>query len=723
MKFKSLKYIVGIAVFVALATVLAACQPAAEPTAAPTQAIPTPVPCPTQEPCAAEVPEYVPFFEMWKESAHADAEAQAFVHWNEESPAEIPTTCAKCHSSIGFKDYIGDDGTEAYKVDANAPIGTVVTCDTCHNATTASYTTVKFPSGAEVSGLGREAVCMTCHQGNASKVQVDEAIAAAGATDEDGVVTELGFTNIHYFAAAVSRYGTEVKGGYEYEGKTYDALFDHVEGVQACQDCHNPHTLEVELDTCVGCHTNATSVEALRDIRMASSLVDYDGDGDTSEGISYEIDGLREMLYTAIQAYATEVAGSPIAYSQTAYPYFFIDTDGDGQLAEAEAAFPNKYASWTPRLEKAAYNYQTSIKDPGAFAHGGKYIIQLLYDSIESLNEKLATPVDLSKANRIDAGHFAGSEEAFRHWDEEDPAVVPGTCVKCHTGMGLPQFLKEGATISMAPSNGLMCETCHSSVSTFERYQVELVTFPSGAKLGFEGNADANLCLNCHQGRESTVSVNRTIAGKDLDTPDEKLSFRNVHYFAAGATLFGTDAKGVYEYEGKEYKGQFAHVENFATCVDCHDTHALNVKEAACAGCHAGVAPEEIRMSSVGDYDGDGDTTEGVKGEVDTMAEKLLAAIQVYAKDVLGTPIAYSPSAYPYFFIDTNGNGTLDADETERYNAWSPRLLKAAYNYQYVQKDPGAFVHNGQYILQVMYDSIEDLGAKATVDKTGLVRP
>ena len=58
------------------------------------------------------------------------------------------------------------------------------------------------------------------------------------------------------------------------------------------------------------------------------------------------------------------------------------------------------FDAWTPRLLKAAYNYQTSIKDPGAFAHGGKYIIELLYDSIEDLNTKLAEPVDMTALNR-----------------------------------------------------------------------------------------------------------------------------------------------------------------------------------------------------------------------------------------------------------------------------------------------------------------------------------
>ena len=74
-----------------------------------------------------------------------------------------------------------------------------------------------------------------------------------------------------------------------------------------------------------------------------------------------------------------------------------------------------------------------------------------------------------------------------------------------------------------------------------------------------------------------------------------------------------------------------------------------------------------------------------------TLEEKLYAAIQAYAKDVTKQPIVYTPDANPYFFIDTNGNGKADEDEANsdnRYADWTPRLLRAAYNYQYVQKDP-----------------------------------
>ncbi|MCL4296597.1 MAG: cytochrome c3 family protein [Anaerolineae bacterium] len=660
----------------------------------------------------------IPFLEEWQSSGHADATAEAFVHWDEESPAEVPENCAKCHSTPGYLDFVGADGSAAGTVDKTAPIGTVVECVACHNNATLVMDSVVMPSGVEIVGLGDESRCMQCHQGRASTVQVDESIANANLTDVDTVSPDLGFTNIHYFAAAATKYGTVAKGGYQYEGKSYDGNFAHVEEFDTCIECHDSHTLQVKVEACQGCHEGVASVEDLKNIRMPGSLVDYDGDGDTEEGIAAEIAGMQETLYAAIQTYAIEKSQAPIVYEPATHPYFFLDTNKNGAADPDEANGDNRYNAWTARLAKAAFNYQVSIKDPGAYAHGGKYIIQLLYDSTEDLNAALSTPVDLSNANRIDDGHFAGSEEAFRHWDAE--GEVPATCAKCHSAEGLPTFLKDGANVSVHPSNGLQCATCHNDLTTFSRYEVEEVRFPSGAVLSLD-NPDANLCLNCHQGRESTVSVNNLIEGLDPDAGSEQLRFLNVHYFAAGATLFGTEAKGAYEYEGKTYVGRFEHVEEADTCIECHNTHGLEVKVELCSDCHGDVASEEdlraIRESG-DDFDGDGDTDEGLAAEIDTMREALYAAIQDYATNTAGADLVYNSQSYPYFFADANGNGEADADE-EAYSAWTPRLLQAAYNYQYSTKDPGTFAHNGLYIIQTLYDSLEDLGA----DVSTMTRP
>ena len=197
------------------------------------------------------------------------------------------------------------------------------------------------------------------------------------------------------------------------------------------------------------------------------------------------------------------------------------------------------------------------------------------------------------------------------------------------------------------------------------------------------------------------------------DELSEALRFLNVHYFAAGASLFGAEAQGAYQYAGKEYVGRNEHVPGFDTCVECHDTHALEVIFEECVDCHEGVASEEdlqnIRVSEV-DYDGDGDVTEGVANEIETMSEALLLAMADYAAGTEGVDgIVYNSHAYPYFFNDAE----------ERYATWTPALLRAAYNYQYAQKDPGAFAHNGQYLIQALYDSLESMGA----DVSGMTRP
>ena len=680
--------------------------------------VPVEVPAEPEEVVPAEPAVVVPFEEEWASSAHADASAEAFVHWDEDDPAEVPPACAKCHSTPGYQDFIGADGSEAGVVDAAAPIGTVVTCEACHNDATLAMTSVTFPSGIEVTGLGDESRCMQCHQGRHSTVSVNQSIvdAGLGEGDEDTVSEDLGFSNIHYYAAAATQYGTAAKGGYEYDTKMYDSKFEHVAPYDTCVDCHNPHTLEVRLDECQACHTDVQSQEDLVNIRMPGSLVDYDGDGELDEGIIFEIQGLQEMLLQAMQAYAGDVAGAPIVYDSHSYPYFFIDTNADGEAGEDEAVFPNQFNVWTPRLAKAAYNSQVSQKDPGEFAHGGKYIIQLLYDSIESLNEAISAPVDLSNANRIDHGHFAGSEEAFRHWDED--GAVSASCSRCHSAEGLPLFVEQGVAIEQPTANGLNCATCHDDVTTFTRYQSESVPFPSGAELSLievddVNGIESNLCLNCHQGRSSTVSVDRLIGDLGGDELSEALRFLNVHYFAAGASLFGTEAKGAYEYAGQEYVGRNEHVAGFNVCVECHDTHALEVKYEECGDCHEGVSSaddlQNIRVSEV-DFDGDGDATEGIYGEIETMREGLLLAMDAYASGIEGVDnIVYNSHAYPYFFNDAE----------ERYSTWTPRLLRAAYNYQYATKDPGGFAHNGAYVLQTLYDSLNDMAA----DTSGMTRP
>ncbi len=747
----------GVLVLAAIALVLVACAGTPPPpTAAPA---PTPVPCPTCATCPepTQCPEAkpaveVPFEAAWTGSPHNDKTAEAFKHWDTANPVEVPTTCAKCHSTPGYLDFLGADGSAAGKVDKAAPVGTTVQCVACHNDVTISKTSVVFPSGIEIKDLGGESRCMECHQGRESKFSVDKMITDTfKITDMDaivkpfvdtkGVTQTFGFRNIHYFAAAATQYGTLAKGGYEYDGQVYDGKFQHPAPFNTCNGCHNQHTLQVKVEQCADCHKGVTTVEDLVNIRMNGSLMDYDGDGNAKEGVSAEVAGLQEKLLTAITTYGKEVTKADIGYDATTYPYFFADANANGKLDTDEKS----YSTWTARLLRAAYNYQVASKDPGKFAHNAKYIIQLMYDSIADLNTKLTTPVDLSTASRNDAGHFDGTAMPFRDWDAE--GMVPATCAKCHSATGLPQFLANGGTVAITgngtivtsgvteaePTNGFACSTCHDDLTKFSVRAVTSVPFPSGKSVTFSTEKDdkgnlkpvpANLCLECHQGRSSTSSMDTRLKGLDNDkVPEKKLSFQNVHYFAAGASLFGNDAQVAYQYADKEYVGRNLHAPSMDNCTGCHNTHELGLNFDKCVTCHAGVkSPQDIRLTTT-DFDGDKDVKEGMAGEIKTMEEKLLLGLQTYAKDVSKAAIAYDPNAYPYFYADANANGAVDKDE-KAYTDWTPRLLRAAYDYQYVQKDPGLFAHNGKYGIQILYDALEDLGKGGIkVDMTGMTRP
>lgn len=341
---------------------------------------------------AQSPPLEIPFVKEWAVSPHARSNAEAFNHWNAEK--EVPAACARCHSTPGFLDYIGADGTEPGS-DGPAPVGTVISCVACHNEVTIDMTSVTFPSGALIENAGDDARCMTCHQGRESTLSVDKALTGK---DDDTPDEKLKFINVHYSAAGATRYGTETKGGYEYSGKTYVGYFEHKNNFNKCADCHEQHTVKVKVAECVSCHKseNITKLEDLKKIRK--SKLDYNGNGNMTEGVYEELATVRDALYAAIQAYSANVAGSPIVYNAVTYPYFFVDKNNNNKADANEAIFPNQYKSWTPRLLKAAYNYQFAIKDPGAYTHNPSYVIQIMYDSMADLASK--TQLDMAKMIR-----------------------------------------------------------------------------------------------------------------------------------------------------------------------------------------------------------------------------------------------------------------------------------------------------------------------------------
>ena len=143
-------------------------------------------------------------------------------------------------------------------------------------------------------------------------------------------------------------------------------------------------------------------------------------------------------------------------------------------------------------------------------------------------------------------------------------------------------------------------------------------------------------------------------------------------------------------------------------CAGCHNPHsgAIDVGRRGrnCNACHGTV----VTADDIGTLPG--------KATVANALALLLAGIESYAENNPDTPcIVFDEASYPYWFTDENCDGTVGDNDTA-YAAWTPRLVKAAYNYQVGLKDSGAWAHNKPYILAILASSLADLGLSGYVN-------
>lgn len=318
------------------------------------------------------------------------------------------------------------------------------------------------------------------------------------------------------------------------------------------------------------------------------------------------------------------------------------------------------------------------------------------------------------------SAHADDAAEAFRHWDAEEE--IRAVCATCHSGEGFRSFhgldgSEPGVRDEPFAVGGVVdCGTCHNAgLST-----VKEVQFPSGIMHPVVGVEAA--CMTCHQGRTAGVNVEEAIAGLPEDEANAELGFINPHYATAAASWLGGYGGAGYHYADHDYAGRFFHSRPVATCVSCHDPHSLEVDFEGCSTCHEEAEPQAIRTSRQS-YDGSGDTDKGIRDDIHANSDLLLEMVRRYATEVNGVPILYDGGRYPYFFADANGDGAADQSEDGRpvgYNAWTPRMLRTAYNWKLVTSDPGNFAHNPEYALQLLHDSIEDLAGPLGVDMDSL---
>ena len=289
-------------------------------------------------------------------------------------------------------------------------------------------------------------------------------------------------------------------------------------------------------------------------------------------------------------------------------------------------------------------------------------------------------------------------------------------CQRCHTAAGYVQFTN---TSSINPINAaapkysepLTCNACHNadfsirSVSARSGYYN--YTSANTKKLlisyAYPNELTSNICLGCHVGREAGDTIKAMAAAtahKNYSTSFwQNVSFVNSHYLTAGGQVFGVTG---YEYPGQSYSNTVDHSRIGAgldgPCVTCHmpnSTHTLNPAAAGytlCNTCHegAGVVNSTFVAQKTADF------TAALQALANALTSK------GFTPNIVGGVLTY-----PYF---TNMNwGNKDA---------GPGNMGAAFNYNLLVHDPGAFAHNPTYAKRLVRDSIDYLTNNGTVDRS-----
>ncbi len=310
-----------------------------------------------------------------------------------------------------------------------------------------------------------------------------------------------------------------------------------------------------------------------------------------------------------------------------------------------------------------------------------------------------------------------------------------GVCLRCHSGIGYANYVDSSNTSypSWNPptteiySHHITCNSCHDAQAypspedkrLRKTGEIKLVS-GSGTTEVFDATIDAGLsatCITCHQGMQSGWSLYKTMVSKNVDPYNDidelitNLTFVDPHYLPAGAMLFSL--KG-YEFKGGEFgktfsghysQGIFQH--QVMSCTGCHMAesededlggHTFYMENGTkknislCRNCHPGLE----------DFD--------VYGRRKVLEDLKTAIIN----ELANRGIFYNPSRFPYFFRTSDPQQQIFPN---RVTQWKESELIAAFNLHFVNKEPGAYVHNYPYAAQLLYDSCIALGIAPPVPR------
>jgi hypothetical protein len=333
---------------------------------------------------------------------------------------------------------------------------------------------------------------------------------------------------------------------------------------------------------------------------------------------------------------------------------------------------------------------------------------------------KLTQPVLINNYPCNQCHHGLGSidYQKNRH-GTPDAQVLWGdatvTCVTCHEPHADATKSKKNIRVPTYLSFNSRFTEVNGRVNKF----LDGTAIPSGVK-------DGIICLFCHQGRESGLTIYKAMktANPALDpyaTPDALISaggisFVNPHYLDGGAILWSKNG-WEYFFSGVAQRYTTGYAQHQQTnCAGCHmgEANANNTEGGhtwkpnieTCQKCH-GPINDFKEISALVDYNGNG-VIETTYNELGTIAPRPAPGVGSTGTGLFGAVVAaletkgifYNPDAYPYFYTAAGA----------QFRAFTPNTLSAAFNLAYSYKAGNAvYVHNAKYNIQLLRDALQTL--------------
>ncbi|OGP93170.1 MAG: hypothetical protein A2156_08435 [Deltaproteobacteria bacterium RBG_16_48_10] len=321
-------------------------------------------------------------------------------------------------------------------------------------------------------------------------------------------------------------------------------------------------------------------------------------------------------------------------------------------------------------------------------------------------------------------------------------------CLQCHNGLTSIDYQKDVQGTSAASvvwgDATVTCITCHTPhedatgtkknirVPVKLSYNSRFVDATKNPRGGINKMMDGTnipsgvgngiICLFCHQGRESGLTVYVNISGRGVNPytdPDKVivttgtgLSFQNPHYLESGAIVW---SKNAWEYltvsgapiPNKYSSGNVSHQQT--NCTGCHmgeasandfeGGHTWRPRIEVCQECHGASIKTFQGIKASADYNGNGEV-ESAFAEIGTINPDTGLYGQLNAA-LAAKGIFYNPDSYPYYFTSTGAS----------FTAWTTNTLTAAFNLSFMHKAGNcAPYHNVKYAAQVLLDSLKALG-------------